>query len=118
MRDALQTVRDRIRSVSELAGADIKQNEQYPGWKPNLDSYVLKVFKDVHNRVFDEEPEVMAIHAGLECGIIGEKYPGTDMISFGPDIENPHSPDERINIPSVDKFWELLKQLLETLAKA
>ena len=118
MKNALQTVRDGIRSVSELAGADIQQNEQYPGWKPNLDSHVLKVFGDVHKKVFGKEPEVMAIHAGLECGIIGEKYPGTDMISFGPDIENPHSPDERINIPSVDKFWELLKELLGTLAKA
>ena len=118
MKAALQTVRDRIRSIVELADADITQNEQYPGWKPNLDSYVLKVFKDVHKNVFGKEPEVMAIHAGLECGIIGEKYPGTDMISFGPDIENPHSPDERINIPSVDKFWGLLKELLGTLAKA
>ncbi len=118
MKNALQTVRDEIRSVSELAGADIQQNEQYPGWKPNLDSHVLKVFGDVHKKVFGKEPEVMAIHAGLECGIIGEKYPGTDMISFGPDIENPHSPDERINIPSVDKFWELLKELLGTLAKS
>ena len=118
MKDALQTVRDAIRSVSELAGADIVQNEQYPGWKPNLDSPVLKVFGDVHKKVFGKEPEVMAIHAGLECGIIGEKYPGTDMISFGPDIENPHSPDERINIPSVDKFWELLKEVLGTLARS
>jgi dipeptidase D len=113
---ALQTVRDRIRAAGELVGATVDENEPYPGWKPNLNSEVLRVFRDVHKRVLGKEPEVKAIHAGLECGIIGEKYPGTDMISFGPWIEHPHSPDERMNIPSVMTFWTLLRALLETMA--
>ncbi len=116
MKNALQTVRDRIRATAELAGAVVEENEQYPGWKPNLDSEVLRVFRDVHKRVLGQEPEIKAIHAGLECGIIGEKYPGTDMISFGPWIEHPHSPNERMNIPSVMTFWTLLCALLEDIS--
>ncbi|UCH83245.1 MAG: beta-Ala-His dipeptidase, partial [Candidatus Latescibacterota bacterium] len=113
---ALQSVRDQIRSVGELAGATVAENKPYPGWKPDLDSEVLAAFKRVHVEVTGNEPEVKAIHAGLECGIIGEKCNGMDMISFGPDIENPHSPDERINIPSVNRFWRLLTAVLEELA--
>jgi dipeptidase D len=113
---ALQTVRDRIRAVAELAGAAVEENEPYPGWKPNLDSELIAVAKNVGKRIFGEEPELKAIHAGLECGIIGEKYPGMDMISFGPHIEHPHSPEERINVPSVDKFWQFLRAMLEELA--
>ena len=104
------------RNETKLAGATVTENKPYPGWKPNLESDVLGAFKRVHVKVAGSEPEVKAIHAGLECGIIGEKCNGMDMISFGPDIENPHSPDERINIPSVDKFWRLLAAVLGDLA--
>jgi dipeptidase D len=113
---ALKALRDRIRTIAELAGAAIEENEPYPGWKPNLASKLLAVVKAVHLREFGKEPQLKAIHAGLECGIIGEKFPGMDMISFGPWIEHPHSPDERVNIPSVEKFWQLLKALVAELA--
>jgi len=113
---ALQALRDRIRAVGELAGAEVEEDEPYPGWKPNLDSELLKVVKAVHEKEFDEEPDLKAIHAGLECGIIGEKFPGMDMVSIGPWIEHPHSPEERVNIPSVQKFWQLLTAVLKELA--
>ena len=113
---ALQSLRDRIRAVSEMAGASVVEDEAYPGWKPNLKSDLLQVTKRVHKDLFGKEPAAEAMHAGLECGIIGEKYPGMDMISFGPLIEHPHSPDERINIPSVEKFWQLLDGVLKALA--
>lgn len=113
---ALQALRDRISACGRLAGASVKENDPYPGWMPNVDSKVLATFKKVHKDVLGEEPETIAIHAGLECGIIGEKFPGMDMISFGPTMENPHSPDERVNVPSVEKFWTLLGAMLEELA--
>lgn len=113
---ALRALRGRIRSVAELAGASIEEGEPYPGWKPNLDSKLLAVVKAVHLREFSTEPQLKAIHAGLECGIIGEKFPGMDMVSIGPWIEHPHSPDERVSMPSVEKFWKLLKAVLAELA--
>ncbi len=113
---ALQALRDRISSVGELAAAAVEENEPYPGWKPNLDSEALSIVKSVHKREFGKEPEMKAIHAGLECGIIGEKFPGMDMVSFGPWIEHPHSPEERVNVPSVESFWKLLKAVLRELA--
>jgi dipeptidase D len=116
MNSALQSVRDQIRSAAELGGASVTEDEPYPGWKPNLDSELLGITKKVHQDLFGVEPAAEAIHAGLECGVIGEKYPGMDMISFGPEIQHPHSPDERINVPSVEKFWKLLTSLLEALA--
>ena len=116
MGSALQALRDRIYAAAELAGASVVENTAYPGWKPNLESDLLRVTRRVHQDLFGREPEAKAVHAGLECGIIGEKYPGMDMISFGPRIEHPHSPDERINIPSVAEFWRLLVGVLEALA--
>lgn len=113
---ALEALRGRIRSVSELAGATVEENEPYPGWQPNLDSKLLGVVKTVHKEVFGSEPEAKAIHAGLECGIIGEKVPGMEMVSIGPWIEHPHSPEERVNIPSVGEFWKLLAAVLKALA--
>lgn len=114
---AIEAVRAGIEALGDLAGADVDQKEGYPGWTPDLDSELLKTMKKIHKDVTGEEPEVLAIHAGLECGIIGEKCPGMDMISFGPDLENPHSPDERVHIKSVEGFWELLAKTLEALAK-
>ncbi|MBN1165321.1 MAG: aminoacyl-histidine dipeptidase [Candidatus Krumholzibacteriota bacterium] len=113
---ALQALRDRISGIARLAGAEVKENEPYPGWKPDLDSNILQVVKKVHADVFGKEPEMKAIHAGLECGIIGEKFPGMDMVSFGPWIEHPHSPEERVNIPSVNSFWQLLVAVLQEMA--
>ncbi len=114
---ALRAVRQRIRALGELAGASVEEGNGYPGWAPNLDSHLLAVLKRVHTEQHGSEPEVKAIHAGLECGIIGEKVPGMDMISFGPQIEHPHSPDERVHIESVGRFYELLITTLDALSK-
>jgi len=95
-----------------LAGLAVTQGDGYPGWKPNVSSPILGVAKSVHAELFGREPEVKAIHAGLECGIIGEKFPGMDTISFGPTIRNAHSPDECVSIPSVQNFWTYLTALL------
>ena len=113
---ALTAVRKGIKATSELAGAEITQSMGYPGWEPNLESALLAKLKAVHSRVFGREPHIMAVHAGLECGIIGEKFPGMDMISFGPTIEHPHSPEERVHIPSVEDFWKFLAAALVELA--
>lgn len=99
-------------TAMELAGLTVTQGDGYPGWKPNVSSPILGVAKTVHAELFGREPEVKAIHAGLECGIIGEKFPGMDTISFGPTIRNAHSPDECVSIPSVANFWKYLTALL------
>jgi dipeptidase D len=112
---ALAAVRLTIKAAAELAGARIIQEGGYPGWEPNLDSALLKKIRDVYSRVFGKEAEIKAVHAGLECGIIGEKYPGMDMVSFGPTIEHPHSPEERVHIGSVERFWTFLAAALQDL---
>jgi dipeptidase D len=113
---ALRATRLSIRATATLAGAGVEEGNGYPGWKPNLQSPLLAVLKKVHEQKLGHTPEIKAIHAGLECGIIGEKVPGMDMISFGPQIEFPHSPDERVKIDSVGTFYELLAATLEELA--
>lgn len=113
---ALRAVQGRMRALGELAGAKVESLEGYPGWKPNLESELLAATQRVHERLFGKAAHVGAMHAGLECGIVGEKVPGMDMISFGPTIQNPHSPDERVHIASVERFWQLLTALLEELA--
>jgi len=113
---ALGWIRRKIRAVAFLAGGEVVEHDGYPGWKPNLDSRVLHVVKGVHTRVMGAEPHVEAVHAGLECGIIGEMIPGMDMISFGPQIEFPHSPNERVKINSVGRFYDLLTETLKELA--
>jgi dipeptidase D len=113
---ALVAVRQRIRAIGGLAGAEVAEKDGYPGWKPDVSSDVLAVMAEVYKSVTGEDAEVGAVHAGLECGIIGEKYPGMDMISFGPQIEFPHSPDERVRVPSVEPFWRVLVATLERLA--
>ncbi len=102
-----------VGAVFELAGATITVGEGYPGWKPNPSSAILKVAVEAYKRLFGVEPKVKAIHAGLECGLFLEKYPSLDMVSFGPTLRGVHSPDERMLIPTVDKFW---RHLLEVLA--
>lgn len=104
-----------VRSVFELAGAQVKHGEGYPGWAPNTDSEILNITRASYERLFGESPEVRAIHAGLECGLFLEKYPQLDMISFGPTIRGAHSPEERINIKTVNKFWLHLLDVLENI---
>lgn len=113
---ALEAVRNAIKALAELAGAQIVQAYGYPGWEPNLQSELLKKLTEVYKKVFARDPLVKAVHAGLECGIIGEKFPGMDMISFGPTIEHPHSPEERVHIGSVENFWKFLTASLQELA--
>lgn len=104
-----------IRACFEQIGAVVENGGDYPGWRPNPDSPLLKVAEELHRGVFNREPLVAACHAGLETGIITGVYPGLDMISIGPTIKHPHSPDEKVNIQSVDAFWKFLLKLLETL---
>ncbi len=104
-----------VSAICELGGARVTGESGYPGWKPNMDSPILKMARATYQEVFDVEPEVKAVHAGLECGIIGEKYPGMDMISFGPTLLDVHSPDEKIYIDTVQRFWEFLLALLRNV---
>ena len=112
---ALEAIRAKIEAVGLLAGAQTEHLEGYPAWSPNLESPLLEKMKKVYKEVTGKDVEIMAIHAGLECGIIGDKFPGMDMISFGPELKNPHSPDEKINIPSVERFWDFLLATLKAL---
>ncbi len=104
-----------VGNTFRLAGASVEHGDGYPGWTPNPGSEILEITRKAYVKLFNTEPQVKAIHAGLECGLIGEKYPGMDMVSFGPTIKGAHSPDERIEITTVQKFWDLL---LEVLRKA
>ncbi len=112
---ALTALRQKIRATAALAGASVEEGDGYPGWKPNLESNVLQVTQAVHKRELGVEPKVEAVHAGLECGLIGEMVPGMDMISMGPQIDFPHSPDERVDIASVGDFYKLLTATLAEL---
>ena len=102
-----------VRAVFQLAGANVTFGEGYPGWKPNPHSAILEVAVESYKRLFGVDAKVKAIHAGLECGLFLDKYPTLDMISFGPTLTGVHSPDERMLIPTVEKFW---KHLLDILA--
>ena len=116
IRSALEATRTKIEAVGKLCGAQTKHIEGYPAWTPNLNSPLLKTMKTIYKKLTGKEPKIKAIHAGLECGIIGEKFPEMDMISFGPDLKHPHSPDEKVHIGSVERFWKLLIATLEILA--
>lgn len=111
-KEELQSI---IESVFAMAGAEVVFSGSYPGWKPNLNSHILQVMKTTYQENYGVEPRVIIIHAGLECGIIGRNYLGMDMISFGPTIKYPHSPDEKVNVPSVAKFYEYLLATLKAL---
>lgn len=115
---AKQDIADRIGSLFTLMGASIRHSGGYPGWKPDRSSEVLKISEHVYRQLFKEEPDVKAIHAGLECGLFLQKYPDLDMISFGPTIKGAHSPDERIRIDTVDKFWIFLLEMLKQAPKS
>ena len=102
-----------IESSFELAGAQVEMSGAYSGWQPDVNSPILKSMKEVYKSLFGQEPDVEVVHAGLECGIIGAAMPGLDMISFGPTLRSPHSPDERVFVPSVEKFYKFLVASLE-----
>jgi len=106
-----------LRSSFELAGYDVNFSGSYPGWQPNVNSAILGVLTNVYKDMFKKEPNVVACHAGLECGILGSNYPDMDMISFGPTIQGAHSPDERANIESTQKFWNYLLEILKNIPK-
>jgi dipeptidase D len=114
---ALRALTERLQAISRLAGADSQADEPYPGWQPNPNSRVVALAEEVHEKLFAVRPKRLAIHAGLECGVIGEKYPDLDMCSFGPWLVNPHSPDEAVNIESVARFWYTLRELLAAIAQ-
>jgi len=118
-RSAVDDERDRV--AKEIAdnfkayGAEVTHSGAYPGWKPNVNSAILETMKKVYNNKFGKVPDVKVIHAGLECGILGATYTSWDMISFGPTIRFPHSPDEKVNIETVKKFWEFLLEILKNV---
>lgn len=117
MRSSVETAKmalaQSVQAVFELAGAEkINFTGEYPGWKPNPDSAIRKEMVEIYEKLYGKKPAIMAIHAGLECGILGSTYPNWDMISFGPTLQSPHSPDERVNIASVEKYWNFLKAVL------
>lgn len=104
-----------VRTVCELAGFEANSGGGYPGWKPEPHSDIVQKLQKVHERVFGEPAKLIAMHAGLECGVIGEKYPGMQMVSFGPTIVGPHSPQEKVEISSVEGFWKYLVAVLEAI---
>jgi len=108
-------VANAVRSAFESIGATVENDGDYPGWAPNPDSPILQVVKKIYETLFKEQPHAAAYHAGLECGIIGNHYPGLDMVSIGPTIKHPHSPDEKVSISSVQKFWKFFTTTLEEI---
>ncbi|MBP3566450.1 MAG: aminoacyl-histidine dipeptidase [Paraprevotella sp.] len=106
-----------IKATFELAGAKVEVGEGYPGWKMNPNSKILQIVVETYKELFGKEPKVLGIHAGLECGLFSEKYPGLDMVSFGPTLRGVHSPDERLLIPTVAMVWEHMKTILKNIPK-
>jgi dipeptidase D len=100
-----------------MAGMKIELDGAYPAWQPNPESEIVALMKDVYKELFDAESKVQVIHAGLECGVIGAKYPKMDMVSFGPTMRSPHTPNERCFIPSVEKYWQFVLTTLERTPK-
>jgi dipeptidase D len=108
----LDEIAEAVSSVLLLGGASVEISDSYPGWKPDMNSSILRIAKDAYRALYGKDPSVKAIHAGLECGVIGERIPGMDMISFGPTLDGAHSPDERLYIDTVEKFWNFLLEIL------
>ena len=104
-----------IKAVFQLAGAEVVQGDGYPAWKMNPNSQLTAIVVDTYKRLFDKEPKVLGIHAGLECGLFSEKYPNLDMVSFGPTLRGVHSPDERLLIPTVQMVWDHLLEILKNI---
>jgi dipeptidase D len=112
---AKEDICNMVACVFDLAGAEVKHSDGYPGWKPNSNSKIVEITRQAYVDLFKNEPQVKAIHAGLECGLIGHVYPSMDMISFGPTIKGAHSPDERLEIESISKFWDLTIEVLKRI---
>lgn len=112
---AKMALASRLESVFSLAGAQVEMDGSYPGWQPNVKSEILEIMKNLYEKQFGKQPELLAMHAGLECGILGATYTNWDMISIGPTIKYPHSPDEKVNIETVKKYWEFLVNVLENI---
>ena len=106
-----------LESVFSMAGMRVELDGDYPAWQPNPNSEIVALMKDVYRDLFGAENNVQVVHAGLECGVIGAKYPAMDMVSFGPTLRSPHTPDERCHIPSVDKYWRFVVATLERIPK-
>ena len=111
-------VANTVRASFEAVGCDVVQDGDYPGWQPNKDSEILTILIELYIKKYNEEPQVKACHAGLECGILSQHLPKVDMISFGPNIRAAHSPDEKVQISSVQKFWEYLLDILKLIPEA
>ncbi|WP_223558462.1 aminoacyl-histidine dipeptidase [Chryseobacterium lathyri] len=109
------SVAEQLKSVAELAGMNVEFSGSYPGWKPKPGSEIVQLMEKIYTEKFGEKPHVVACHAGLECGIIGANYPEMEMVSFGPTIRGAHSPDEKANIPSAQKFWNFTKEILANI---
>jgi dipeptidase D len=118
VRSSIETAKndsaESIKNVFTLAGASANINGSYPGWKPNMDSPILAIICEEYQKKYGEQPKITAIHAGLECGLLGAVYPNLDMVSFGPTICFPHSPDEKVHIDSVRKTWDFLLDILKS----
>jgi dipeptidase D len=112
---ALDSACEMVAATFKLVGAKIEHTDGYPGWAPNPNSEIVEITAKAYRDIFKKEPKVLAIHAGLECGLIGKKYPGLDMISFGPTIKGAHSPDERLKIDTAIMFWDLLLEVLKRI---
>jgi dipeptidase D len=113
---ALPDVIATLDAAARLGGGKLEVKRNYGGWRPDLDSPALAAAKTVYEREFGEPPIITAVHAGLETAVIGSKVPGLDMLSFGPQIEFPHSPDERVSVPTVERFWKLLVAVVDELS--
>ena len=110
-------VANSVRASFELMGCAVVQNGDYPGWQPNTDSEILNLMANLYKERYNEEPQIKACHAGLECGILLKHLPKVDMISFGPNIRAAHSPDEKVQISSVQKFWDYYLEILSRIPK-
>ncbi|RNE69388.1 aminoacyl-histidine dipeptidase [Vibrio cholerae] len=104
-----------LQSLAQLAGAELELSGAYPGWKPDADSEIMHIFRDMYEGIYGHKPNIMVIHAGLECGLFKKPYPNMDMVSFGPTIKFPHSPDEKVKIDTVDLFWQQMVALLANI---
>ena len=109
------TLRDAVAGLFRMLGAEVVYQDSYPGWKPDPDSQILTLMQQVYSELYGKTPGVQVVHAGLECGLLGSKYPQWDMISFGPTIRFPHSPDEKVHIQSVARFWDFLVATLKAV---